>query len=140
MARIVRTKESRRAPMGVAANKAPRNERGRTESSETPLALRAKGVELDSELREYISKRAGFKLGKFAAAIERISVRFEDLNGPKGSPADRCAIKVVISGQQSVMVEVVDSSPRAAFDNCIDSVERAVRRALEKATTKARRR
>jgi ribosome-associated translation inhibitor RaiA len=67
-------------------------------------------------------------------------VRFEDLNGPKGSPADRCAIKVVISGQQSVMVEVVDATPRAAFDNCIDSVERAVRRTLERATTKARKR
>jgi ribosome-associated translation inhibitor RaiA len=140
MARIGRTKETRRAPMGVAANKSPRAARGRTESPETPIALRAKGVELDSELRDYISKRAGFKLGKFATAIERISVRFEDLNGPKGSPADRCAIKVVISGQQSVMVEVVDATPRAAFDNCIDSVERAVRRTLERATTKARKR
>lgn len=132
--------QSRRAPMGVAAAAAPRAERGRTESPETPLALRAKGVELDDELREYISTRAGFKLGKFAPAIERVSVRFEDLNGPKGAPADRCAIKVVISGHQSVMVEVVDATPRAAFDHCIDSVEQAVRRALTKTKSKTRRR
>jgi ribosome-associated translation inhibitor RaiA len=39
-----------------------------------------------------------------------------------------------------VLVEVVEHEPRAAFDNAIDSVERAVRRALEKTKTKARRR
>lgn len=132
--------KTRRAPMGVAANDLPRNERGRTDSPSTPIAVRAKGVDVDNDLRDYISQRAGFKLGKFAPAIERVSVRFEDLNGPKGAPADRCAIKAVISGQQSVMVEVVDSSPRSAFDHCIDSVEQAVRRALAKTKTKARRR
>ena len=140
MTRSPRSKATRRAPMGVAANAAPRAQRGRTESPETPLALRAKDVELDAELREYIAKRAGFKLGKFAPAIERITVRFEDLNGPKGSPADRCAIKVVISRHESVLVEVVEHDPRAAFDKCIVSVERAVRRALEKTKSKARRR
>jgi len=141
MARSTRSHATRRAPMGVAANAAPRAERGRTDSPETPLAVRAKDVEVDAALREYVAKRAGFKLGKFAEAIERITVRFEDLNGPKkGSPADRCAIKVVISRHESVLVEVVDTDPRAAFDKCIDSVERAVRRALEKTKSKARRR
>jgi ribosome-associated translation inhibitor RaiA len=141
MARTLRSKDTRRAPMGVAANKAPRNLRGRTDAPETPLAIRSKDAEVDAELREYVAKRTGFKLGKFATAIERITVRFEDLNGPKkGSPADRCAIKVVISRLESVMVEVVDHEPRTAFDKCIDSVERAVRRALEKPKSKARRR
>src|SRR5690606_28177277 len=84
-------RSTRRAPIGVAANAKPRAERGRTAAPETPLAVRAKDVEVDAELREYVAKRAGFKLGKFANAIERITVRFEDLNGPKkGSPADRC--------------------------------------------------
>lgn len=141
MSRKTRSHATRRAPMGVAANSAPRAVRGRTESPETPLAVRAKDVEVDAELREYVAKRAGFKLGKFANAIERITVRFEDLNGPKkGSPADRCAIKVVISRHESVMVEVVEHEPRAAFDKCIDSVERAVKRALEKPKSKSRRR
>lgn len=133
--------KTRRAPIGVAANAKPKADRGRTAAPETPLAVRARDVEVDAELREYVAKRAGFKLGKFASAIERITVRFEDLNGPKkGAPADRCAIKVVISRHESVLVEVVDADPRTAFDNCIDSVERAVKRALEKTKSKARRR
>lgn len=141
MSRSGRSRATRRAPMGVAATATPRAARGRTDSPETPLAVRAKDVEVDAALREYVAKRAGFKLGKFASAIERITVRFEDLNGPKkGAPADRCAIKVVISRHESVLVEVVDHEPRAAFDLCIDSVERAVRRALEKTKSKARRR
>lgn len=141
MTRSGRSRSTRRAPMGVAATATPRAVRGRTDSPETPLAVRAKDVEVDADLRAYVAKRAGFKLGKYAPAIERITVRFEDLNGPKkGAPADRCAIKVVISRHESVLVEVVDASPRTAFDNCIDSVERAVRRALEKTKTKARRR
>ena len=135
-----RSKETRRAPMGVAANEAPRSVRGRTASPETPLALRTRGVEADDELREYIAKRAGFKLGKFAPAIERTSVRLEDIAGPKGAPAIRCAVKVVLPRQGSVVVEVIDADARAAFDHCIDAVERAVRRTLDKTKTKARRR
>ncbi len=135
-----RSKVTRRAPMGVAANEAPRNVRGRTTSPETPLALRARGVEVDQELRDYVAKRAGFKLGKFAPAIERTTVRFEDIAGPKGAPAIRCAIKVVLPRQGSVVVEVLDDEAKAAFDHCIDAVERAVRRTLEKSKTKARKR
>lgn len=135
-----RSKKTRRAPMGVAANQEPRNLRGRTASAETPLALRARGVEVDDELRDYIAKRAGFKLGKFAPSIERTTVRFEDIAGPKGAPAIRCAIKVVLPRQGSVVVEVIDSDARAAFDHCIDAVERAVRRTLDKSKTKARKR
>jgi ribosome-associated translation inhibitor RaiA len=135
-----RTKPTRRAPMGVAASAAPRNERGKTTSPETPLTLRARGVDVDQELRDYISVRAGFKLGKFATSIERVSVRLEDISGPKGAPAKRCAIKVVLSRHESVVVEVVDVDHRTAFDHTIDSVERAVRRSLERVKTKARRR
>lgn len=132
---------TRRAPIGVAANAKPRAEQGRTSAPETPLSVRAKDVEVDAALRAYVAQRAGFKLGKFANAIERITVRFEDLNGPKkGAPADRCAIKVVISRHESVLVEVVEHDPRVAFDTAIDSTERAVRRALEKPKSKARRR
>ena len=132
--------KSRRAPMGVAAAEKPRAVRGKTISPETPLTLRARGVEVDAELRAYIAKRAGFKLGKFALEIEQTMVRLEDISGPKGAPARRCAVKVTLSRHESVVVEIVDYDHRAAFDHAMDSAERAVRRAIEKDKTKARRR
>lgn len=133
-------KTTRRAPMGTEATARPKTERGRTSAPETPLTLRARGVDVDDDLRAYIAKRAGFKLGKFAPNIERTSVRLEDIAGNKGAPAKRCAITVAVTRHESIMVEIVDADHRAAFDHAIDSVERAVRRALERSKSKARRR
>lgn len=132
--------KSRRTPMGVTATEKPRAARGKTTSPETPLTVRARGIELDDELRDYIAKRAGFKLGKFALEIERTTVRFEDISGPKGAPARRCSVNVTLSRHESVVVEIVDYEHRAAFDHAMDSVSRAVSRALAKDKTKARRR
>lgn len=136
MARI-KSNESRRAPMGVAAAETPRNARGRTVSEGTPLTLRSRGVELDDGFREYIHQRAGFKLGKYATDIDQITVRLEDVGGPKGAPAKRCAVKVALSGHESVQIEVVDFDHRAAFDHAMDSAERAVRRTRERRKSKA---
>lgn len=133
-------RKTRRAPMGVAATEKPRAERGKTTSPETPLTLRTRGVEVDDELREYIAKRAGFKLGKFALEIVRTAVRLEDISGPKGAPARRCSVNVTLSRHESVVVEIVDYDHKAAFDHAMDSVSRAVSRALAKDKTKARRR
>ncbi len=141
MAKDVRGKRTtRRSPMGTEANALPRATRGRTDAPATPVALRASGVEIDDQLREYIHVRCGFKLGKFAERIERVSVRLEDVNGPKGGASRRCAVKVVVTRHESVVVEVVDVDHRAAFDHAIDSAERAVRRSLDRVRVKARRR
>lgn len=135
-----RKKDTRRAPMGTAANLAPRTQRGRTDAPATPVAVRARGVEVDDAFDAYIRTRCGFKLGKFATAIERVSVRLEDVSGPTGAPAVRCAVKVALSLHESVVVQVVEREGRPAFDAAIDATERAVRRTIERRTTKARRR
>ena len=136
----LRSNDTRRAPMGVASESASKETRGRTVSPNTPVAIRARGIEVDDDLREYIHQRAGFKLGKFAAQIDRVSVRLEDINGPKGGADCRCAVKVAVTRHESVVVEVVDENHRVAFDHAMDATERAVRRALERDRTKARRR
>ena len=135
-----RNKTTHRDPMGIAANDAPRNARGRTDSPHTPVAVRARGVEADDALREYIHERCGFKLGKFAESIDRISVRLEDVGGPKGAPSLRCAVKVVLSRHESIVVEVVEGDLRGAFDHCIDATARAVKRSLDRHLAKVRRR
>ena len=55
------------------------------------------------------------KLGKFAASIERITVRLSDANGPKGGRDQVCQIKVVISGLPSVVVEERDAAFQQSF-------------------------
>lgn len=129
----------RRVPMGIAANFEPRTVRGRTDSLRTFVAIRARGIEVDEALDRYIRERCGFKLGKFAKSIDRISVRLEDVGGPKGAPSMRCAVKVVLSRHESIVVEVVEGDHRSAFDHAIDAAERAVKRTRDRSREKARR-
>jgi hypothetical protein len=103
---------------------------GSTSAGRTPLAIRTAGVEVDSELSKYFRQRLGTKLSKFAPLIERVTVRFEDTNGPRGGVDTVCRIKVVLSGLPSVVVEQTARKPREAFDVAADGTERTVRRAL----------
>ena len=54
--------------------------------------------------RSLIRRKLGMKLGKFATAIERLSVRVTDTNGPRGGIDQVCSVKVVISGLPSVVI------------------------------------
>jgi hypothetical protein len=47
----------------------------------TPAHLRVIGVALDEEDRALIRQKLGATLGKFAASIERMTVRMTDANG-----------------------------------------------------------
>ena len=76
------------------------------------------------------------KLGKFASSIERVSVRIEDVNGPRGGVDQACRIKVVLSGLPSVIFESRDASLRNAVDAALAGAERTVRRALQRRRTK----
>jgi putative sigma-54 modulation protein len=94
------------------------------------LHIRVLGTELGNEDRQSIRRKLDLKLGKFAKAIERVSVRVEDVNGPRGGIDQVCRIKVVVRGQPSVVVEKRDASLNAAIDAALAGVERAVRRTV----------
>jgi hypothetical protein len=66
------------------------------------------------------------KLGKFAASIERVSVRLSDANGPKGGVDQVCRIKVVLSGLPSVLVERRNAALAAAVEDAIRATTIAV--------------
>ncbi|HVH39349.1 MAG TPA: HPF/RaiA family ribosome-associated protein [Gemmatimonadaceae bacterium] len=125
----------------MAAKKKPKKaKQARTTIEDTPVAIRVRDVTVDDVLRDYVNKRVRTKLGKFAGAIQRVSIRFDDINGPKGSPSHRCAVKVVVTRHESVVVGVVAEELRGAFDSAIDAAERAVKKSLERVKSKARRR
>ena len=104
----------------------------RTNTPETPANIRVTGVSLDQDERAYIRKRLGEKLGKYASAIERVTVRVGDVNGPRGGVDQACRIKVVLSGLPSVVFEHKAASLKPAVTGALTGVERAVRRAVER--------
>jgi CBS domain-containing protein len=105
---------------------------GRTEAPQVPANIRVAGVELVDDDRAYIRQRLGLKLGKFATSIERVTVRVEDVNGPRGGIDQRCRIKVVLSRLPSVVVEHRAASLRDAINGALSGSERAVRRAVRR--------
>jgi ribosome-associated translation inhibitor RaiA len=94
--------------------------------------IRARGVELGQEDRASLRREIGRKLGKFRASIERVSIRFEDVNGPRGGIDHVCRIKVVLSGLPSVLIQERDRSPEAAAGGALVRLERAIRRRLQR--------
>jgi CBS domain-containing protein len=112
----VRQPESReRAPLADRVARTDKRTAGRTMPAETPAHIRSAGSELDAADKAYLRRKLGRKLGKFAPAIERTSVRVEDVNGPRGGVDKRCRIKVVLTGLPSVVIEQRHHSlPRSA--------------------------
>ena len=92
--------------------------------------IRTGGVELTREDRAYIKRRIDAKVRKFAKAVDEVSVRLADVNGPKGGVDKVCKAKVHVPGLPSVMVERRHQSARAAVDGTMDATERAVRKIL----------
>ena len=115
--------------------RASKRKPGRVDPPPVPTYIRADGVELEPDDRVYIRRKLGRKLGKFVSSVERISVRLEDVNGPRGGVDHRCRIKVVLAGLPSVLYEQKGDSLQVVIDRAIAGAERAVRRSLRRRRT-----
>lgn len=122
----------RRAPLPTVLPREEKAKRGRTTTLETPLNIRTAGVTLPPPLRDYLRQRLGFKLGKFALGMRRVSVRLVGESGPHGPPTLVCRIKVMLDPATDIVVEHAHDDLRTAIDGAVERVERSVRRALEK--------
>ena len=129
-----------RAPLPAWVPRAVKRASGRTETLRTPAHVRVIGVELDDDNRALIRRKLGMKLGKFAASIERVTVRVTDENGPRGGLDHVCNVKVVLSGLPSAVVERRDAAPRTAIALALRATEQAVRRSVGRRRMTPRRR
>jgi len=127
-----------RARLPTTIPKARKRVAGRTGVDSTPAAFRTAGMDLSPALRDHTQKALGMKLGKFAADIERVTVRVEDVNGPKGGVDKVCKAKALLAALPTVIVEQRDPDVYAAVDGALDRLERAVRKSLERRKQKPR--
>jgi ribosome-associated translation inhibitor RaiA len=127
-----------RAPLAGRIPRAAKKRLNRHAASDIPAHIRAHGAPVEAEDRAYLRRKLGRKLGKFARAVERVSVRIRDVNGPRGGVDKLCAIKVALAGLPSVVVEERHASLQGAMDRAMDRAERAVRRSVKRRTTRSR--
>lgn len=126
----------KRTPLPESLPRPAKRSAGRTAAPATPANIRVDGVQLDEDERAYIRRRLGEKLGKYASAIERVTVRVRDINGPRGGVDIQCRIKVVLSGLPSIVVEHEDTLLQPALTRTLTAVEQAVRRTLQRRRTR----
>ena len=111
-----------------------------TKAHLVPAHIRSMRDELGSHGQDYIRRKLAMRLGKFSDSIARVSLRTEDVNGPRGGIDCVCRIKVVLRGLPTVVYEYRDASLNAAIDGALAGVARAVRRAVQRRRMKPLRR
>ena len=91
-------------------------------------------VKVTTGLREYIDRCLYFALGRFGPAIDHVSVRVGDVNGPRGGVDKHCQIVVKLraSGSSSIAVEDNDEDLYSAVVRASNRVGRTVARAIER--------
>jgi hypothetical protein len=113
------TLTSRTSKVGKAA-------RGRTAAAETPLVFRG-DQRLDDPARIRARAKLGRALASMAPRIERLTVRFEDVNGPRGGVDTRCRMKAVVSGAPSLVIVQNGNDPEEALARATPRLRRALR-------------
>jgi hypothetical protein len=122
----------KRKPLVESVPRGQKRVGNRTQKPGITANIRLESVKLDEDDREYIRRRLGEKLGRHAKAVERVSVRLRDVNGPRGGVDVMCRIKVVLSGLPSVVVEQQAATYRPALTKALAGAERAVRRTVQR--------
>ena len=91
-------------------------------------------VKVTTDFREYIDRCLYFGLGRFAAAIDHVSVRVGDINGPRGGVDKHCQIVVKLraSGSNPIAIDDTDEDLRAAVTRASNRAGRTVARAIDR--------
>lgn len=103
-------------------------------------SIRVTGTTLSADARAAIRDKLGASLRKFGGAIERVTVRVTDANGPRGGIDQVCQVKVVVSGLPSIVVERRHARLAMAIGSALRATEQAVRRTLGRRRVKPLRR
>lgn len=82
------------------------------------------------KLREHIERRVQFALSWAHQNLHQVTLRLDDINGPKGGADKSCRIQIPIAGGKPVVIEEIQSDLYIAIDRAIERAGRALSRKL----------
>ena len=94
------------------------------------IHVRSRGFELTDALRAYAEWRLRFALGRFGTRLQSVTVRIDDVNGPRGGADKRCQIVAHLAPGGEIRVEELDGDLYAAIARAADRLDRAVAREM----------
>src|SRR5262249_37331926 len=95
-----------------------------------PLFIRVAGARLDALEKQHVRDRLGRMLDRFGPDITRGTVRFIDVNGPRGGIDIACRLKLSVTGLDHIHVEARAGDARTALRIASVAVQNAVVRAM----------
>ena len=91
--------------------------------------VRWRATDASDALAIYVNRRLKFALARFGGAVQHVTVRFEDVNGPKGGIDKRCTIEATGKFGTHV-VEARDTDFHVAADHAAAVLKRLVARVV----------
>lgn len=92
-----------------------------------PLILTHR-LAIDSSMHSYILHRLRLALDRTLSKIGAITVRLSDENGPKGGADKSVQVKLIVPGQEAVIVHERGSDLRSVVDRAIHRAAQTVQR------------
>ncbi len=96
------------------------------------LEINSKKTELTPEQIDWIKNRLRFALSRFNGAVSTVSVKFDDVNGPKGGIDKQCLITVKCKTVGDVIIKSEGSDYLSAIKNSVDRLQRTISRNLKR--------
>ncbi|MDH5181013.1 MAG: HPF/RaiA family ribosome-associated protein [Gammaproteobacteria bacterium] len=96
------------------------------------IDIQTRSFSLTDALREHVNRRIGFTLGTRDDYIQRIVVRLEDINGPRGGADKLCRLQIVLDQLPDVVIEDTEEDMYVAIDRATDRAGRTVSRKISR--------
>jgi ribosomal subunit interface protein len=97
------------------------------------IQIRFRGMEISDALTEYAIRRIHQHLSRFDNRVSDVTVRFTDVNGPKGGADKRCQLTVSGPRLGTVNLTTMHWDLYSGLDLALDRLDHVVGRSLERA-------
>ena len=96
------------------------------------LEIRAHGLELTAGLRAHAEKRLRFGLDWARHDVDKVVLRFTDINGPRGGADKRCQLRIPLAGMRDIVIEDTAGDIHVALDRAVDRAAHTLERRLSR--------
>lgn len=94
--------------------------------------IQSRNFPLSDEMHQHIARRLQFALGRIETNVRHVTVRVEDVNGPRGGLDKQCHIHVALNNAPDVVIEELQADLFVAVQRAADRVGRVVVRRIGK--------
>ncbi len=96
------------------------------------IEIRGRSFDLGNSLPRYVERALGFALGRHAARLGRVRVRFSDENGPRGGIDKRCQLQLDVPGHGTLVIDEQSGDWYTAVDRATARAVEALGRLIQR--------